>query len=729
MSMHSTVSRLAILAAGLTVAAGSAMADTLSLDTITVLVTRTEVKAIESLAGVSVIGADQIKEIDPARLQDIFQSVPSVWANTRSDDPGIGFNIRGLQDFGRVAVIVDGARQNFLVAQHGPQGKTYLDPALVSDVEVSRGPVSNIYGSGAIGGVISMKTKDTDDVLRDGDRFGVLFDATAGTNEGPIQASTFVAGRPNPNFDFMFGGSLKRLFDYKDGDGNEIANSGSDTGSALAKATFRTDNGQQLKFGYMAQRYKFDSGDPGDPALLGDGGTDYGNVVTTQTFTGKYNYKSPDNPLLDFELSGFLAKTKQETTVKEQYAYCLFEDDDEDGVAIPTTFPVCPPVGPFTNPALDFTGPEGTTSGYDLTTYGFDTHNNAKFDAYGWNNTLTLGGDYFSDDMQSSSSSSAPDAAFRMTGSGTRQAYGAFAQLLAERGEWLDVIGALRYDGFNLASDDTGNKSEGSRISPKLTVGVTPFKGFTVYGTYAEGYRAPTVVEAFAAGEHPGRIFLFLPNPDLKPETGRTLEAGVNLNYSNVIATNDAFRLKAGVFRNNLTNYIGLEQVDPADGCSFPDGALAVFGEDVCYQYQNTPHARIDGVELEGTYDAGDWFVMASGSINKGKDLDTGEKLPDVLAGKSFVSAGMRFFDRKLTVAPTWSYFSGGSYSTSDGGTVTYDPYNLLGLTVGWQPTEDVRAALVFNNILNAEYTPYYENNAGPGFSVKGTLSVRLGMK
>ena len=44
--------------------------------------------------------------------------MPSLWTNTRSDDPGIGFNIRGLQDFGRVAVIVDGARQNFLVARY-----------------------------------------------------------------------------------------------------------------------------------------------------------------------------------------------------------------------------------------------------------------------------------------------------------------------------------------------------------------------------------------------------------------------------------------------------------------------------------------------------------------------------------------------------------------------------------------------------------------------------------
>jgi hemoglobin/transferrin/lactoferrin receptor protein len=693
-----------------------ALADTLSLDTITVLVTRTEVKAIESLAGVSVINADRIKEIAPSRLQDIFDSVPSLMPVAAATDPAVGFNIRGMQDFGRVAVIVDGARQNFLVAEHGPQGKTYLDPALVSDAEVSRGPVSNIYGSGAIGGVVSMRTKDADDVLRPGERFATLFETEAGTNEGPLRASNFIAARPNENVDFIFGGSLRRLFDYRDGDGDKVVNSGSDSGSAIAKATLRPGEGQELKFGYMLQRFWFDSGSPGDPAVIDDGGTNYGNVASTSTFTGSYKYDSPDNPLVDYELSGFWTKTKQDTVVKEQYAMCAYEDG-----SAPTEFPNCS-FPQFGNIPMDFTGPVGTTSGYDLTTYGFDTHNNAKFDALGFKNTLTLGGDYFKDDMKSSGSSTDDDAGYLMTGSGTRQAYGAFVQWLAEKGNWLDVNGALRYDGFDLKSADTGDHSEGSRLSPKLTVGLTPFNGFTVYGTYAEGYRAPTVTEAFVGSYHPGDIFQFLPNPDLKPEVGKTYEVGINLDYNNLLAEGDAFRGKFNVFRNDLSNYIGLESVSPADGCSY-SGPYYIG----CLAYQNIPHARIDGFEAEATYDAGGWFVMASGSINHGTDVDTGEKLIDVLSGKSYVSAGVRLLDRKLTIAPNWQYASGGSYLNSEDKTVTFDPYHLFGLTVGWQPSEDWRAALVFNNILNTQYTMYNADEPSPGFSVKGTLSVRLG--
>jgi len=699
---------MALVAAAVTATAGTAVADTLSLDTITVLVTRTEVKAIDSLAGVSVVSADRIREIDPATLQQVFEGIPSLMPVVATTDPGIGFNIRGLQDYGRVAVIVDGARQNFQVAQHGPLGKTYLDPSLLSSAEVSRGPVSNIYGSGAIGGVVSMKTKDADDVLKAGERYGVLTDITAGTNEGPLSTATFVAARPSDNIDFLFGGSLRRLFDYSDGNGDEIVNSGSDSGSILAKGTLRPGEGQELKLGYAGQRFWFDSGTPGNPADLADGGTDYGNVVTTDTVTASYRYDSPDNPWIAYEMSGYWGHTTQETVVREQYAYCAYGG----GV-----YPACP----FWSPALDFTGPVGTTSGYDLTTYGFDAHNNAEFDALGLKNTLTLGGDYFKDDMKSSGSSAAGDAGYLMTGSGTRQAWGGFVQWLAEKDEWLDVTGALRYDGFDLRSADTDDHSAGSRLSPKLSVGLTPLAGFTLYGTYAEGYRAPTVSEAFVGSFHPGSIFQFLPNPGLQPETGRTYEVGVNLDYNNVLAAGDALRGKFTVFRNDVSNYIGLES--ETDGCTY-SGPYGIG----CLQYRNIAHARIDGFEAEATYDAGDWFVTAAGSLNRGTDLDTGEKLIDVLNGQSFVTAGVRFLDRKLTVAPTWAYASGGSYRT-DTGSATFDPYNLFGLNIGWQPTEDVRTALVFNNIFDTRYTMYNADQPSPGFSVKGTLTVRLGMK
>ena len=74
-----------------------------SLDTITVAASKTEERAIDALAPVSVVTLEQIQGLQPNRLSDIFYNVPGVTFQERGDDPSTVINIRGLQDFGRVA--------------------------------------------------------------------------------------------------------------------------------------------------------------------------------------------------------------------------------------------------------------------------------------------------------------------------------------------------------------------------------------------------------------------------------------------------------------------------------------------------------------------------------------------------------------------------------------------------------------------------------------------------
>jgi hemoglobin/transferrin/lactoferrin receptor protein len=145
-----------------------------SLDTITVAASKTEERAIDALAPVSVVTLDQIQGLQPKRLSDIFYNVPGVSFQDRGDDPATAINIRGLQDFGRVAVVVDGARQNYQRTGHFANGSFFLDPELVGGVDIVRGPTANIYGSGAIGGVVSFRTKDINDVVRPGERWGAI---------------------------------------------------------------------------------------------------------------------------------------------------------------------------------------------------------------------------------------------------------------------------------------------------------------------------------------------------------------------------------------------------------------------------------------------------------------------------------------------------------------------------------------------------------------------------
>lgn len=663
----------------------------LTLDTITVLVTKARQRAIDALAGVSTVNNAEIETLQPSRLQDLFYALPGVVPVVNTDDPGIGFNIRGLQDYGRIAVVVDGARQNFEIAQHGPAGKTYIDPALLSQVEVARGPVSNIYGSGAIGGVVSLTTKGADDIIEEGERFGAEFNGIAGINAAPLNGSAFVAARPADEFDIIFGASARKLSDYTDGNGDTVVNSGSETLSGLAKIRLRPAEGHQLELGAVTQAYSFQSGDP----FAASAAMEYANTVNTGLLTGRYSFTSPDNPLVDLNAGGYWNHGNQRTVVLKQY---------------------CPLFGP--PPCRDFTGPVGTTTGYDLDTFGFDVNNASRFEALGLAHTFTIGADGFADAVESVGSLSTPDAGYLLTAGGNRQTYGAFAQWLAEYGDFVDVIGALRFDGYNAESGIYS--AEGQRLSPKFTVGLTPVEGLTFYGTYAEGYRAPSLNESFVTGEHPGRLLRFLPNPELRPEVGKTIEGGVNARYDSVLAEGDQFRAKFTAFQNNVDDYISLE--GPIAGGT-PPCPVALPGQPAsCYQYQNLASARIQGLEFEGSYDAGVWFAQGSATVLKGEDLTAGTDLGTILPFEAAVAVGARFFDKKLTVAPNWRYADGW---TLDG--VDYAAYGVFGLTIAYEPNKNTVASLIFDNIANHQYTPFMSNNPAAGFSAKASLKVKLG--
>ena len=60
-------------------------------------------------------------------------------------------------------------------------------------------------------------------------------------------------------------------------------------------------------------------------------------------------------------------------------------------------------------------------------------------------------------------------------------------------------------------------------------------------------------------------------------------------------------------------------------------------------------NAQIQGVEFEGTYDAGDWFVGLRGQHIHGRDLTNGLPLLTVQPDQITTTAGLRLWDRKLT--------------------------------------------------------------------------------
>ncbi|WP_454616994.1 TonB-dependent hemoglobin/transferrin/lactoferrin family receptor [Bradyrhizobium cenepequi] len=680
-----------------------------SLDTITVTASKTEERAIDALAPVSVVTLEQIQGLQPNRLSDIFYSVPGVSFQDRGDDPATAINIRGLQDFGRVAVVVDGARQNYQRTGHNANGSFFLDPELIGSVDVVRGPTANIYGSGAIGGVASFRTKDIQDVVRPGERWGVDMTGQYGTNKDRGLGSIFGGVHVNPDVD-VFGGALYRTqANYKDGNGTEIGNTGNEIAGGLMKVTVRPADGHEVKLGGIFQDYQYSIGQENRgptttaaPLAAIAGSSVYASDTKNYTGTLSWRYSRPEDMLWDWNVSLYGNRT------------------DNDQVKtynnrITTGGGVCT----LANPGNNISGCVGDRRSYVLDTVGVDANNTTRFNFGDWRNALTYGFDAFQDDVTTADGRGNSNIT---TPGGLRTVSGGFAQLRNNYSTWLEIISAIRYDRYDLHSATAGVNTGGDRFSPKITVGVTPVAGFTPYVSYAEGYRAPSITETLIAGGHAtgggpalfncpdgtSGLFCFLPNPGLRPEVGKNKEVGVNLKYDGIFSANDTFRGKVNVFRNDVSDYIDLVPSAPVRVPPF--GSFSQF-----YQYQNIAQARIEGVEFETLYDAGLWYLGVAGHVMRGKNLQSNVGLATITPTKVTTTAGVRLLDRSLTLAVQWA-----SFSANDDLPAGYLPstaYDLVNLYLNWNATKDITVWGSVDNLLNQYYRPY----AIPGSSTDGT--------
>ena len=678
-----------------------------SLDTITVAASKTEERAIDALAPVSIVTLEQIQGLQPKRLADVFYNVPGVSFQDRGDDPATAINIRGLQDFGRVAVVIDGARQNYQRSGHNANGSFFLDPELVGGVDVVRGPTANVYGSGAIGGVVSLRTRDINDVVRPGERWGVDMNGSYGSNNSRGLGSIFGGVRADPNVG-IFGGAVYRTQgNYKDGAGNEIGNTGNEIAAGLMKVTVRPAEGHEIKFGAMFQDYQYSIGQQNRgptttaaPLATIAGSSVYASDARNYLGTLTWRYSRPDDNWFDWNAAvyGNRVENDQIKTYNNR---------------ITTGGGVCS----LANPGNNVSGCVGDKRGYLLDTIGIDVNNTTRFNVGDFRNAVTVGFDAFRDDVSTSDSRGNSNIT---TPGGQRVVSGAFIQFKQNYSTWLEVVSAMRYDRYDL--DSSKVSTGGDRFSPKITVGVTPVAGFTPYVSYAEGYRAPSITETLIAGGHAtgggpalfacpdgtAGLFCFLPNAGLRPEVGKNKEAGINLKYNGIIAANDSFRGKFNVFRNDVEGYIDLVPSAPVP--VWPFGSFSKF-----YQYQNVAHAQIEGVEAEALYDAGVWYLGVAGHVMRGKDTQTNVGLTTITPRKVTTTVGVRLLDRALVLAAQWSNFA--ANNDLPAGYLPSTSYDLVNLYLAWNATRDIVFSASIDNLMNQYYRPY----AIPGSSTDGT--------
>ncbi|MCE2712601.1 MAG: TonB-dependent receptor [Cryomorphaceae bacterium] len=130
-----------------------------SIDEIVVSASKFEEKRKDVAQKIQVIRSSEIQEINQSSTADVLASTGNVMVQ-KSQLGGGSPIIRGFEA-NRVLMVIDGVRMNNAIYRGGHlQNIITLDNAIMDRVEVVYGPGSVVYGSDALGGVMSFTTKD-----------------------------------------------------------------------------------------------------------------------------------------------------------------------------------------------------------------------------------------------------------------------------------------------------------------------------------------------------------------------------------------------------------------------------------------------------------------------------------------------------------------------------------------------------------------------------------------
>lgn len=677
---------------------------------ITVTATRNPVAAYDFPGQVSVIERKEIEDFNASSLQDIFVAIPGATFDSGPRRTGDTPNIRGLGG-NAVLIFQDGARQSFA---SGHDGRFFIDPELVQTVEVVRGPNSALYGSGALGGVISTRTVTARDLLGDGERFGVKLVSGYQSVNDEFRAGGTVAGQSSDGtWDAVGHLTWRTSGDIDLGNGTSLPADDEIT-SSLFKLTARPSDTLEITASYT--RFQLDATDPQNPQGNNIAGPDNDLVfrdITSDTAQIGLNW-NPATDAIDLNLVGYYSRNGVE----------------EDTVGTPRV------------------------ADREVETLGFLIDNRSRFDLGSANGlTLTYGGEYYRDEQTGLDSATAdgtrggvPDAKTDFVGLFV-QAELTLSDMGAIPGE-LSVIPGIRWDSFRSSAAGETFEIDDDEFSPKIGLAWKPVPQLLLFGNYALGFRAPSFNEAFADGAHfvipdlstpPGprgpRFVsnLFIGNGALQPEESETFELGAGVDLPGLIAAGDRLTIKGSYYESDVENLIGLDVNIPA-GCFVtspfvpPCGSGPEFGN--TSQNVNIRNARISGVEIEFDYRS-DWFYARGNfSAIDGVDTGTGEFLegvlqPDIL----FVDLGSRIGDTGLRLGARFTLAT--EFDEVNTPQEIRDDYLRGDLYLVFQPDtgplRDFRLDLGVDNVGDAAFEVVNAGVFQPGRNFKAALSWSKG--
>ena len=152
---------LALITAGLILPA-TASAQDIKTGPVTVTATRSETLLEDAPGAITIVSGDDLADMPDGNLLDAIRETPGISLIGRSVGGRKSISIRGM-DSRHSLILVDGKRiaSSSAVFGHSNFENNWLTSENIERIEIVRGPLSALYGSEAIGGVINIITKPT----------------------------------------------------------------------------------------------------------------------------------------------------------------------------------------------------------------------------------------------------------------------------------------------------------------------------------------------------------------------------------------------------------------------------------------------------------------------------------------------------------------------------------------------------------------------------------------
>ena len=121
------------------------------------------------------MGKRDVERFKGTNPSDLLQGVAGVFSGESRNSGALDLNIRGIQGPGRVPVSIDGTEQALTVwrGYNGATNRNYIDPNLISNIQIYKGATNERDVNSGVGGAMVIKTLAADDIVKEGESFGV----------------------------------------------------------------------------------------------------------------------------------------------------------------------------------------------------------------------------------------------------------------------------------------------------------------------------------------------------------------------------------------------------------------------------------------------------------------------------------------------------------------------------------------------------------------------------